>query len=96
MLEKSVQLGAGEPLAKDLGGELWGNLGDSYRMLGRSDQAGTAYSRAISITLGKLKLNPRSTVIMSELGVLYAKKGDVTNALRYTKQARAISPLAWT
>ena len=29
---------------------------------------------------------------MGDLGLLYAKKGDVTNALKYTNKARAIKP----
>jgi tetratricopeptide (TPR) repeat protein len=39
----------------------------------------------------ELQVNPRSASIMSDLGLLYAKKGDATNALQYTQQARAIN-----
>jgi tetratricopeptide (TPR) repeat protein len=79
--------------------ELLGNLGDSYRWSGHSDQAATAYGKAISLAFQELQVNPRSATIMGrsatimgDLGLLYAKKGDATNALQYTNQARAISP----
>jgi serine/threonine protein kinase/Flp pilus assembly protein TadD/TolB-like protein len=71
---------------------LLGNLGDSYRWSGHSDQAGAAYSKAISLAFQELQVNPRSASIMGDLGLLYAKKGDATNALQYTKQARSIKP----
>jgi eukaryotic-like serine/threonine-protein kinase len=72
--------------------ELLGNLGDSYRWSGHSDQAAAAYGKAISLAFQELQVNPRSAAIMSDLGLLYAKKGDATNALQYTNQARAIKP----
>jgi eukaryotic-like serine/threonine-protein kinase len=72
--------------------ELLGNLGDSYRWSGHSDQAAAAYSKAISLAFQELQVNPRSASIMGDLGLLYAKKGDAANALQYTRQARAISP----
>jgi tetratricopeptide (TPR) repeat protein len=72
--------------------ELLGNLGDSYRWSGHSDQAAAAYGKAISLAFQELRVNPRSASIMGDLGLLYAKKGDAANALQYTNQARAISP----
>jgi tetratricopeptide (TPR) repeat protein/predicted Ser/Thr protein kinase len=72
--------------------ELLGNLGDSYRWSGHSDQAAAAYSKAISLAFQELQVNPRSAAIMGDLGLLYAKKGDAANALQYTNQARAIRP----
>jgi tetratricopeptide (TPR) repeat protein len=72
--------------------ELFGNLGDAYRWSGHSDQATAAYGKAISLAFQELQVNPRSAAIMSDLGLLYAKKGDAPNALQYTNQARAISP----
>ena len=72
--------------------ELLGNLADSYRWSGHSDQAAAAYSKAISLAFQELQVNPRSATIMGDLGLLYAKKGDAANALQYTHQARAISP----
>jgi serine/threonine protein kinase/tetratricopeptide (TPR) repeat protein len=72
--------------------ELLGNLGDAYRWSGFSDKAASAYGKAISLAFQELQVNPRSATIMSDLGLLYAKKNDATNALQYTNQARAINP----
>ena len=72
--------------------QLLGNLGDAYRWSGHSDQAATTYSKAISLAFQELQVNPRSSSIMGDLGLLYAKKGDAANAVQYTNQARAISP----
>ncbi len=72
--------------------ELLGNLGDSYRWSGHSDQAAVAYGKAITLAFQELQVNPQSASIMGDLGLLYAKKGDAANALQYTNQARAIKP----
>jgi len=72
--------------------ELFGNLGDAYRWSGHSDQATAAYGKAIALAFQELRVNPRSSSIMGDLGLLYAKKGDAANAVQYTQQARAISP----
>jgi serine/threonine protein kinase/tetratricopeptide (TPR) repeat protein/TolB-like protein len=85
MYEKAVEMRPNDE-------ELLGNLGDSYRWSGHSDQAATAYGKAISLAFQELQVNPRSASIMSDLGLLYAKKGDGANAVQYTNQARAIKP----
>jgi tetratricopeptide (TPR) repeat protein/predicted Ser/Thr protein kinase len=85
MYEKAVEMNPNDEV-------LLGNLGDSYRWSGHSDQAAIAYGKAISLAFQELQVNPRSASIMGDLGVLYAKKGDATNALQYTNQARAIKP----
>ncbi len=85
MYEKAVEMTPNDEV-------LLGNLGDSYRWSGHSDQAATAYGKAISLAFQELQVNPRSAAIMGDLGLLYAKKGDATNALQYTNQARAIKP----
>ena len=85
MYEKAVQMTPNDE-------QLLGNLGDSYRWSGHSDQAAAAYGKAISLAFQELQVNPRSATIMGDLGLLYAKKGDAANALQYTQQARAISP----
>jgi len=72
--------------------QLQGNLGDSYRWSGHSDQAAAAYGKAISLAFQELQVNPRSGIIMGDLGLLYAKKGDAANAQQYMQQARAIRP----
>lgn len=85
MFEKAVEMTPNNE-------EFLGNLGDAYRWSGHSDQASTAYSKAISLAFQELQVNPRSGTIMGDLGLLYAKKGDATNAQQYTNQARAINP----
>ncbi|MGO9516617.1 MAG: tetratricopeptide repeat protein [Candidatus Korobacteraceae bacterium] len=86
MYEKAVQLNASQSE------ELWGNLGDAYRWLGQTDKARGAYAKAISLAFQDLQVNPRSASVMGDLGILYAKKGDAANALKYTNQARALKP----
>jgi tetratricopeptide (TPR) repeat protein len=71
---------------------LFGNLGDSYRWSGHSQQAGAAYDKAISLAFQQLQVNPRSAETMGDLALYYAKKGDASNALQYIRQARAIDP----
>jgi Flp pilus assembly protein TadD len=85
MYEKAVAMTPNDEI-------LLGNLGDSYRWSGHSDEASAAYGKAISLAFQELQVNPRSASIMGDLGLLYAKKGDSSNALQYTNQARAISP----
>jgi serine/threonine protein kinase/tetratricopeptide (TPR) repeat protein len=84
MYEKAVEMTPNDEV-------LLGNLGDSYRWSGHSDRAGVAYGKAISLAFQELQVNPRSASIMGDLGLLYAKKGDATNALQYTNQARSIN-----
>jgi serine/threonine protein kinase/tetratricopeptide (TPR) repeat protein len=85
MYEKSVQRTSWDEV-------LWGNLGDSYRWSGHSAQAASAYGKAILLGFQDLRANPRSAAIMGDIGLLYAKKGDATNAVKYTNEARAIKP----
>jgi tetratricopeptide (TPR) repeat protein len=84
MYEKAVEMTPNDEV-------LLGNLGDAYRWSGHSDDAATAYAKAISLAFKELQVNPRSASIMGDLGLLYAKKGDATNAIQYTKQARSIN-----
>ncbi len=85
MYEKAVELTPNDEV-------MLGNLGDSYRWSGHSDQAVIAYGKAISLAFQELQVDPRSASIKGDLGLLYAKKGDATNALQYTNQALAIKP----
>jgi tetratricopeptide (TPR) repeat protein len=85
MYEKAVEMTPNDE-------QLLGNLGDAYRWSGHSEQASAAYSKAISLAFQELQVNPRSSGTMGDLGLLYAKKGEATNAAQYTNQARAISP----
>jgi eukaryotic-like serine/threonine-protein kinase len=85
MYEKAVEMRPTDEV-------LFGNLGDSYRWSGHSDQATAAYGKAISLAFQELQVNPRSASSMSDLGLLYAKRGEAANAIQYTNQARAIKP----
>ena len=85
MYEKAVEMRPTDEV-------LLGNLGDAYRWSGHSDQAAAAYGKAISLAFQELQVNPRSAASMSDLGLLYAKKGEAANAIQYTNQARAIKP----
>jgi eukaryotic-like serine/threonine-protein kinase len=85
MYEKAVEMTPNDEV-------LVGNLGDAYRWSGHSDQAGTAYDKAISLAFQELQVNPRSAIVMGDLALYYAKKGDARNALQYIAQARTIKP----
>lgn len=75
MYEKAVEITPNDE-------QLQGNLGDSYRWSGHSDQAAAADGKAISLAFQELQVNPRSAAIMGDLGLLYAKRGDAANALQ--------------
>jgi serine/threonine protein kinase/tetratricopeptide (TPR) repeat protein len=84
MYEKSLQLnGIGDEV-------LWGNLGDAYRWGGQTDKAQGAYKKAIAIA--KMGSAPQSALVLSDIGLLYAKIGDQAQAVQYTRLARAKSP----
>jgi serine/threonine protein kinase/tetratricopeptide (TPR) repeat protein len=84
MYEKAVQTTNGDE-------ELWGNLGDSYRWLGQTDKAQGAYKRAIAVA----RTDPAAETaapILGDIGLLYAKMGDQTQAERYIQLARSKAP----
>jgi serine/threonine protein kinase/Flp pilus assembly protein TadD len=85
MYEKAVQINANQ------NEELWGNLGDAYRWLGQAEKARVAYKKAIAIA--KMDdANAQSASILGDIGLLYAKIGDQTQAVQYTRMARAKAP----
>jgi serine/threonine protein kinase/tetratricopeptide (TPR) repeat protein len=85
MYEKALQInGNGNE-------ELWGNLGDTYRWTGQTDKARGAYKKAIAIA----KIDDpsaQSASILGDIGLLYAKMGDQTQAVQYARMARAKAP----
>jgi serine/threonine protein kinase/tetratricopeptide (TPR) repeat protein len=85
MYEKALQInGNGNE-------ELWGNLGDAYRWLGQAEKARGAYKKAIA--MAKMEdPSAQSASILGDIGLLYAKMGDQTQAVQYTRQARAKAP----
>jgi eukaryotic-like serine/threonine-protein kinase len=84
MYEKAVQ-------TANQNEELWGNLGDAYRWQGQAEKARGAYKKAIAIA----KMDDpsaQSASILGDIGLLYAKMGDQTQALQYTRMARSKAP----
>ena len=85
MYEKALQInGNGNE-------ELWGNLGDAYRWMGQAEKARGAYKKAIA-TAKVDDPSARSASILGDIGLLYAKMGDQTQAVQYTRMARAKAP----
>jgi len=84
MYEKAVQINASQ------NEELWANLGDAYRWLGQADKARAAYRKAIAIA--KMGSDAQSASTLGDLGLLYAKIGDQTQAVQYTRLALAKKP----
>ena len=85
MYEKALQInGNGNE-------ELWGNLGDAYRWLGQAEKARGAYKKAIAIARMD-DPSAQSASILGDIGLLYAKMGDQTQAVQYTRMARAKAP----
>jgi serine/threonine protein kinase/tetratricopeptide (TPR) repeat protein len=72
--------------------DLVGNLADCYRWLGQREKASATYEHAISLALQSLQTNPRDAESASDLGVFYAKKGDVDKGLDYIRRAREVNP----
>jgi serine/threonine protein kinase/Flp pilus assembly protein TadD len=68
------------------------NLGDTYERLGRKDDARRSYEQAKEISLKLLSVNPNEAPTMSFLGVIEAKLGNSTEALRLVKEAAVLAP----
>lgn len=69
-----------------------GNLADAYRWSGHADKAQTTYDEAIGLAYKELQVNPRQANAMNSLGLYYAKKGDSTQAIQFSRRARSIDP----
>jgi tetratricopeptide (TPR) repeat protein len=85
MFEKAVELSPKDE-------QLAGNLADAYRAGGRTDQAAATYDKAIQLAFQQLQVNPKLASVTGDLALYYAKKGDVTHALQYARQARSLDP----
>ena len=85
MYEKAVEMTPNDE-------ELLGNLGDAYRWSGHSRPGGDGLRQGDLAGVPGASGEPAIGSIMSDLGLLYAKKGDAANAVQYTNQARAIKP----
>jgi len=67
-----------------------GNLAEAYHLVGQADRAQTTFEQAISLAYKELRVNPRDAVTKGRLALWYAKKGDVSQALKFISEARAI------
>jgi tetratricopeptide (TPR) repeat protein len=56
------------------------------------EQAKATYDKAIALALKALRVNPRSATTMGSLGLYFAKKGDVGQAMEFMKRARGLDP----
>jgi serine/threonine protein kinase/tetratricopeptide (TPR) repeat protein len=84
MYEKAVQ-------TANQNEELWGNLGDAYRWQGQAEKARGAYKKAVAIA----KMDDpsaQSASVIGDIGLLYAKMGDQSQAVQYTRMARSKAP----
>ena len=67
-----------------------GNLAEAYHLVGQADRAQTTFEQAISLAYKELRVNPRDAGTKGRLALWYAKKGDVSQALKFIAEARAI------
>ncbi len=80
MSEKAAEMNPG-------GQTVVGNLADAYRWAGQKDKANATYDKAIALAYKQLQVNPRDANTMG-LMLLYAKKGDLTQAKEFIKRAQ--------
>jgi tetratricopeptide (TPR) repeat protein len=83
--EKAVELNPSDET-------MMGNLADGYRAAGQMDKANATYDKAIALAFKELRVNPRSAETMGSLGLYFAKKGDVDQAMEFMKRARRLDP----
>jgi tetratricopeptide (TPR) repeat protein/TolB-like protein len=81
--EKAVELSPNDE-------QFAGNLADGYRWAGQLEKANATYDRAIALALKQLRTNPRNASVRGNIGLYYAKKGDVTQGAKFLKDARAV------
>src|ERR1700722_3027812 len=67
-----------------------GNLADGYRYSGQDKKAMDAYDLAIAHATRDLEVNPKNATALGNLGLYYAKKGEISLACHYIRRARAI------
>ncbi|MBI3696704.1 MAG: tetratricopeptide repeat protein, partial [Acidobacteria bacterium] len=86
MNEKALQLGVADYV-------VWGNLADAYRWTPEfAAKAPDTYRRAIQEAEKELAINPDNAIVISSLGVYWARLGDKEKALAELEQARRLAP----
>jgi len=69
-----------------------GNLASAYRCLGQGPAASNYYKQAIDKGLAALQVNPRNAEALAQLGEDYARNGDVTRGVEFTRRAQTLDP----
>jgi tetratricopeptide (TPR) repeat protein/tRNA A-37 threonylcarbamoyl transferase component Bud32/TolB-like protein len=69
-----------------------GNLGDTYRKLGRTKEAEGEYRRAAELTAEQIKVDDRDATALARHAVFDAKLGDASQALQHIRRAVEITP----
>ena len=67
-----------------------GNLADSYRWAGKTQEANATYDQAIAQGFKEVQVNPKDASRMGRIALYYAKKGDSSKAADLIRRARAI------
>jgi len=69
-----------------------GNLGDTYRQLGRMKEAEVEYRTAVDLTADQLKVDDKDAMVLARHAVFDAKLGDSNEALQHIRRAADLSP----
>jgi tetratricopeptide (TPR) repeat protein len=85
MFEKAVEMSPSDQT-------MMGNLGDGYRWAGQQEKANLTYKKAIALCSRDLQVDPRSSSILGQMALYYAKSGDLPKARELLQRAKGISP----
>jgi serine/threonine protein kinase/tetratricopeptide (TPR) repeat protein/TolB-like protein len=69
-----------------------GNLADVYFWSGEKKKAMETYDKAISLANEELRVNPQGANALGDLARYHARRGDMSLAEHYIRQARSIEP----
>jgi adenylate cyclase len=72
--------------------EVVGNLADAYRWSQRRKEATQTYETAIELANKQLEMNPKDAGTLGNLGLYYAKSGNLLRAEDCIRRARLIEP----
>lgn len=78
--------------------ELWGNLGDAYRLSGQPDNAAQAYSEARQLAEKQWSEHPENLEVAASLALYTARLGktrEALAALNRVKERKPQSPYSW-
>ena len=69
-----------------------GNLGDTYRQLGRTKDAAAEYRKAANLTEERLKVDDKDATALARHAVFDAKLGNAAQALQHIRRAVELTP----